>query len=81
MLLQVDFEVLEAVFLPPETLRPERGQPVAVLLQVHQGEAGAQPVMVLGQAAVSHPVEAELPLQHAKDMFYFGPYFRLSCLS
>jgi hypothetical protein len=30
--------------------------------------------VVLGQAAVAHPVESELALQHAKDMFYSGPY-------
>ena len=78
MLLQVDFEVQEAVFLPPGTLRPLHKQSFAVVVEIDQGEAGAQPVMVLGQDAVAHPVEAELPLQHAKDMFYFGSYSGLS---
>ena len=45
-----------------------------MVVQIDQGEAGAQPIVVLGQAAISYPVEAELALQHPEDMFYFGPY-------
>jgi hypothetical protein len=37
-----------------------------VEVQVHQGEVGAQPVMVLRDASVSHLVEAEDPLQDAE---------------
>jgi hypothetical protein len=30
---------LDAVLRPPDTLRPQRGQPLAVLVEVHQREA------------------------------------------
>lgn len=78
MLQQVEFEVWGAISRPPGTLRPLHKQSFAVVVQIDQGEAGAQPIVVLGQAAVAHPVEAELALQHPEDMFYFGSYFRLS---
>jgi len=41
------FDLCEAIFQPPETLRPLRGQPVAVLVQVHQRESRAQPLEFL----------------------------------
>ena len=42
-------------------------------VEIDQGEVCAQPVMVLRDAAVSHLVEAEDPLQDAEDMFHLGP--------
>src|SRR5260370_17928763 len=54
-----------------DTLRPERGQPFAMEVEVDQREAGAQPVMVLGDAAVADLVEAEDALEDAEGMFYF----------
>jgi hypothetical protein len=35
------FDLWRPILRPPETLRPLRGQPVAVLVQVHQGEGRA----------------------------------------
>jgi hypothetical protein len=72
-----DFGGRAAVFQPADTLRPERGQPFAVQVEVHQSEVRAQPVMVLGDAPVSHLVEAEDAFQDAEHMFYFRSYFRL----
>ena len=63
MLLQVDFEVHEAHCRPQGMLRPLHKWSFAVVIDIDQSEAGTQPVMVLGEAAVSHPVESELALQ------------------
>ena len=49
-------------------------------VEIDQGEAGAQPVMVLRDPPVSHLVEAEDAFQDAEHMFYFRSYFRLSCV-
>src|ERR1700719_16066 len=38
---------------------PRAGQAFTVEVEIDQGEVGAQPVMVLGDAAVSHLIEAE----------------------
>jgi hypothetical protein len=51
-----------------------------VQVEIDQGEAGAQPVMVLRDPPVSHLVEAEDAFQDAEPMFYFRSYFRLSCV-
>jgi hypothetical protein len=54
-------------------------------VEIDQGEAGAQPVMVLGDPPVSHLVEAEDAFQDAEHMFYFRSYlvvfFRLASWS
>ena len=68
---------LDAVFRHPETLRPQRGQPLAVLVEIHQCEAGAQPVVILPDAPVSHLVEAEDALQYPERMLHFGSDSRL----
>jgi hypothetical protein len=47
-------------------------------IEIYQREAGAQPVMVLCQAAIAHLIEAEDALHDAERMFYLGPYARLS---
>ena len=60
-----------AVSRPADTLRPERGQPLAMEVEVDQREACAQPMMVLGDAAVADLVEAEDALEDAEGMFYF----------
>src|SRR6266852_8142064 len=57
-----------------ETLRPRYCQPLAVQIQVHQREAGAQPMMVLLNPSVSHLLEAEDALQDPKRMFYLGSH-------
>jgi hypothetical protein len=43
----VVFLSLEAVFRPPETLRPLSGQAIAVLVKIDQGEGRAKPLVVL----------------------------------
>ena len=50
---------LESVFRLPETLRPLRGQPLAVLIEIHQREAGTQASVILFESAVSHLIEAK----------------------
>src|SRR5277367_5199149 len=57
---------------PRETLRPERCQPFAVQVEIAQREAGAQPVVVLLDASVSHLLEAKDTFQDPERMFYFG---------
>src|SRR6266851_9003474 len=64
---------LEAVFRPPETLRPLRGQPVAVLIQIHQREGRTQPLMVLLQAPIAYLDKSKDALQNAERMLYLGP--------
>jgi hypothetical protein len=53
-------------------------QAFAVEVEVHQREADAQPVVILGQAAVAHFVEAENTFQDAERMFHLGPHARLT---
>jgi hypothetical protein len=64
----------ETVFRPPDTLLPEHCQPFAVEVEIHQGEVRAQPVVVLGDAAVPRLLEAEDTLQDAEHMFDLGSY-------
>ena len=61
---------LEAFFRLPETLRPLRGQPLAVLIEIDQREAGAQPSVILFESAISHLIEAEDALQYPEGMFH-----------
>src|SRR5258708_6688003 len=49
-------------------------------IEIDQGEGRAEPVMVLRDATIAHPVEAEDALQDAEHMFYFRSYFRLGCV-
>ena len=60
-----------------QTLRPGHCQSLAVQVQVHQREAGAQPMMVLAESSVSHLLKAKDALQNPKRMFYFRSYSRL----
>ena len=41
------FLSLEAAFRPPGTLRPQRGQPLAVLVEVNQRKGSQQPLVIL----------------------------------
>ncbi len=65
-------------FRPAETLRPLGGQPVAVLVEIHQRKARAQPLMVLTYAPVVHLGKSEDALQNAERMLHFGSNSRLS---
>ena len=76
--LGADWSSRRIVFRSPGTLRPLHQQPFAVDIQVHQGEARAQPIVVLRDATVSRLVEAEDALQDAERMFYFRPHPRLA---
>src|SRR5450432_770081 len=64
----------EAVFLPLETLRPLRDQPVAVLVQIHQREGSAQPLVIFPDATVTNLGKSEDTLQDAKRMLDFGSH-------
>ena len=66
--------VLRSVFLTSNAVLPEHCQTFAMHVEVDQGEVGAQSVMVLRKAPVSHLVEAEDPLQDAERMFHLGPH-------
>jgi len=50
---------------------------VAVLIEIHQRKAGAQPIVILSQAPISHFVEAEDALQYPERMLDFGSGARL----
>src|SRR5258708_18730520 len=49
-------------------------------VEIDPGEVRAEPVMVLRDATIAHPVEAEDAFQDAEHMFYFRSYFRLGCV-
>jgi hypothetical protein len=55
-------------------------QAFAVEVEVHQREAGAQPVAILGQTPAAHFVEAEEAFQDAERMFYLGTHGRLTAV-
>jgi hypothetical protein len=57
---------------------PVGGQPVAVLVEIHQREGRAQPLMVLTYAPVAHLGKSEDALQNAERMLHFGSNSRLS---
>jgi hypothetical protein len=65
-------------FRPAETLRLLGGQPVAVLVEIHQRKARAQPLMVLTYAPVAHPGKSEDALQNAERMLHLGSNSQLS---
>jgi hypothetical protein len=72
----------DVAFHPPlarvsETLRRSRGQPSAVQIEVGQSEAGAEPVVVLGQAAISGLLEAEDTFEYPEGMLDLGSHARL----
>src|ERR1035438_2478361 len=45
---------------------------VGVLIEIHQREAGAESIVILSQAPISHLVEAEDALQYPERMLDFG---------
>ena len=55
-----------------ETLRPLRGQPVAVLVQIHQREGRTDPLVVFPDAPIAHLYESEDTLENAERMLHFG---------
>ena len=67
----------KAVFQPPETLCPQRNQlpykPLAVLVEIDQGEGGKQPFVILLQAAITNLGVLEDPLQDAKRPLHLRP--------
>jgi len=45
---------------------------LAVLVEIHQGEPGAQPVVILPDVSISGLVEAEDAHQNSEGMLHFG---------
>lgn len=72
--LQPDLSSQTSIVPVPGTLRPERGQPFAVQVEIAERKAGAKPVMVLCYAAVTHPVEAEDTLEDPERVLDLCPY-------
>ena len=64
----------EGHFRPPDTLRPQKGQPLAVLVEIHQCEGRQQPLMVLLDAAVAHLGVLEDLLENAERPLHLGAY-------
>jgi len=62
-------------FRPLDTLRPLRGQPLAV---IDQGESRQMPVMILQDAAIAHLGITEDTLQNAERPLHFCSNSRLS---
>ncbi len=60
---------------PVDAVLPEDCQPLAVQVEVDEGEVGVQPMMVLGDASVAYLVEAEDSLQDTEDVLYFRSHF------
>ena len=70
--------VSRSVFSPMAAVLRDHCQTFTVQVEVDRGEVRPQPVVVLGEASISHLVEAEEPLQDAKRMFEPSPYARLT---
>src|ERR1019366_2458664 len=68
----------EAVFRSPETLRPLRDQPPAMLVKIDQSEGRQMPVVILHDAAIAHLDITEDTLQDAKRPLHLGSNSRLS---
>ena len=68
------FRLPEAIFRPQERLRPLRGQPVAVLVEVDQREGCTQPLVILADAAITNPGKSEDTLQDAKRIPHPGSH-------
>src|SRR5450755_1692592 len=71
------FRISVADFRPPETLRRQREQPLAVLVEVNQRKGGQQPFMILLQSAIAQFGISENALQNAEGPLHLGTY---SCL-
>src|SRR3954464_15607252 len=66
---------------PADTLRPlwghpeiDPGQPFAVQVEVRQGEARAQPLVVLLQAAIAHLGMTKDALKDTEGPLHLGPH-------
>src|SRR5271168_234319 len=58
----------------PETLSSQRGQPLAVHVEVDQCEGSAQVIVVLLQATEAYLHASEDALQNAERMFHLGSH-------
>src|ERR1035437_1349247 len=67
------FLISEGRFPASRDTTPLRSQPVAVLVQVHQREGRAKPLVVLPQAPVAHLCKSGVTLQDAERMLHLGP--------
>src|SRR5258708_4889920 len=74
------FDLGRRVFRPPETLRPLWGQPVAVLVQIHQREGCAYPLVVFPDAPIAHLGKSEDALEDAEWMLDFGSHASFDCV-
>src|SRR3954462_6546156 len=70
------------------TLRPQRGcpeidpsQPFAVLVEVGQRKAPAQPLVILLQAAIAHLGETEYTLDDPEGPLHFGAHAGFGAVS
>jgi hypothetical protein len=64
----------ERIQRSPDALRPQKGQPFAMLVEIHQGKSSAQAVKILLQAAEADLHESEHSLQDAERMFHSGSH-------
>ena len=64
-------------FRAPGALRPEPNQPLALQVEAAQCEAHAEPVMVLPDASIAHPVEVEDTLQDSERVLDLNLHPRL----
>lgn len=64
----------EGHFRSPNTLRPQKGQPLAVLVEIHQCEGRQQPLMVVLDAAIAHLGVLEDPLENAEGPLHLGAH-------
>jgi len=62
----------------PVSVLPEHGEPFAMQVEVRQGEAGAQSVVVFRETPVADLIEAEDAFQDAERMFYLGTHTRIN---
>src|ERR1035441_8489241 len=72
------FASLESVFRSPETLRPLRDQPPAVLVEIDQGEGRQMPVVILQDAAITHLGITKDAFQNAEGPLHLSSNSRLS---
>ena len=64
------FGISGGIFRPPETLRPQRGQPLTVLVEIDQGQGRQMPVVILHDTAIAHLGITEDSLQDAEGPLY-----------
>lgn len=73
-LFSCDHCVFGSHFRLPDTLRPDRGQPLAVLVEIDQRKGGQQPFVIFLDASIAYLRVVEYALQDSERPLHSGAH-------